>query len=562
LINLGVILELVDRVSAPARRIAASARRLNADLGFSRIASSAANVGKSFQAVGRDVSTMARRIVAGVGIVGGALFALTKRAASAGDAAAKAAQIVGMSARDWQRTAYAAEAYGVEAEQLKQGLFDLNKRTVEAVRGSEDAQGAFKRLGIELLDNNGKVKSTSVLLAEISDRFAAMPDDARKAEAADRLFAGAALQLIPILNKGSAGLRELGDEAERIGYVMGDDALGQSEAFGKGLARLLALVKGLGNILATYLLPILNPLIGAMGDWIVSNREVIDTNIAEFVKRLPGYFAALLEVVRGIRAAFAPFLAALRWLVALMGPANAALLIMGVLIGGKLIFSVAKLVLTFGGLAKAIALTSFALGRLAIGGLISMLGHLFLAIQSGAGIMGIFNAVLIANPIGMVIVAVAALAGAAYLIYRNWSDIVPFFTDAFAALEKIFSGFVEIVAGLFTLDFTRAFEGLKSFLSGWVDWFSVLFRPVLAIVESVSGFASRAGKFIGFGGGDGPPGPPGAPTGASAVQVAARNEIGGEVRIGVDDDRVRVKQVKSNNPRAPLVTDTGKAMAP
>lgn len=560
MINLGVILELVDRVSAPARRIAASARRLNADLGFSRIASSAANVGKSFQAVGRDVSTMARRIVAGVGIVGGALFALTKSAASAGDAAAKSAQIVGMSARDWQRTAYAAEAYGVEAEQLKQGLFDLNKRTVEAIRGSEDAQGAFKRLGIELLDNNGKVKSTSVLLAEISDRFAAMPDDARKAEAADRLFAGAALQLIPILNKGSGALRELGDEAERVGYVMGDEALAESEAFGKGIARLLALVKGLGNILATHLLPILNPLIASMGDWIVANRGIIDTGIADFVRRLPGYFATLLEVVRGIRAAFAPFLAALRWLVDLMGPANAALLIMSVLIGGKLIFSIANLIFTFGGLAKAIALTGFALGRLAIGGLISMLGHLFLAIKAGAGIMGVFNAVLIANPIGLVIVAVAALAGAAYLIYRNWGDIVPFFADAFSALAKMFTGFVEIVAGLFTLDFTRAFEGLKSFLSGWVDWFSVLFRPVLAIVESVSGFASRAGKFIGFGGSDDVP--PGAPTGAAAVPVASRSEIGGEVRIGVDDERVRVKQVKSKNPRAPLVHDTGKAMAP
>jgi len=560
LINLGVILELVDRVSAPARRIAASARRLNADLGFSRIASSASKVGKSFQAVGRDVSTMAKRIVAGVGIVGGALFALTKRAASAGDAAAKSAQIVGMSAREWQRTAFAAEAYGVEAEQLKQGLFDLNKRTVEAIRGSEDAQGAFKRLGIELLDNNGKVKSTSVLLAEISDRFAAMPDDARKAEAADRLFAGAALQLIPILNKGSAGLRELGDEAERLGFVMGDEALAESEAFGKGIARLLALVKGLGNILATHLLPILNPLITSMGDWIVANRGIIDTGIADFVRRLPGYFATLLEVVRGIRAAFAPFLAALRWLVELMGPANAALLIMSVLIGGKLIFSIANLIFTFGGLAKAITLTGFALGRLAIGGLISMLGHLFLAIKAGAGIMGVFNAVLIANPIGLVIVAVAALAGAAYLIYRNWGDIVPFFADAFSALAKMFTGFVEIVAGLFTLDFTRAFEGLKSFLSGWVDWFSVLFRPVLAIVESVSGFASRAGKFIGFGGSDDVP--PGAPTGAAAVPVASRSEIGGEVRIGVDDERVRVKQVKSKNPRAPLVPDTGKAMAP
>lgn len=560
MINLGVILELVDRVSAPARRIAASARRLNADLGFSRIASSAANVGKSFQAVGRDVATMAKRIVAGVGLVGGALFALTKRAANAGDAAGKSAQRVGMTARDWQRAAYAAELSGGSAEIMEAALVDLNKRTVMAVRGNKEAQESFRALGISLLDNEGKVKSTSTLLAEISERYANMADDQRKAAYAEKLFGGAGKTLIPLLNSGGAGLREMGDEAERLGRVMSDEVIEQSTEFNDNLSRLFAVLSGIGNIIASYLLPIINPLLVSFREWAVANREVIETGIAEFIRSLPDIILTVLEVLRGIRSAFAPFLAALRWLSDLIGPANTALLMMGGLIGGNLVFSIAKLIFAFGGLGKAVALTAFALGRLAIGGLISMLGHLFLAIKAGAGIMGVFNAVLTANPIGLVIVAVAALAGAAYLIYRNWSDIVPFFTDAFAALGKIFSGFVEIVAGLFTLDFTRAFEGLKSFLSGWVDWFSVLFRPVLAIVESVSGFASRAGKFIGFGGDDNVP--PGAPTGAAAVPVASRNEIGGEVRIGVDDERVRVKQVKSRNPRAPLVTDTGKAMAP
>ncbi|MBX3504363.1 MAG: hypothetical protein KF895_02705 [Parvibaculum sp.] len=558
MINLGVILELVDRVSAPARRIAASARRLNADLGFSRIASSAANVGKSFQAVGRDVSTMAKRIVAGVGLVGGALFALTKRAANAGDAAGKSAQRVGMTSREWQRAAYAAELSGGSAEIMEAALVDLNKRTVMAVRGNKEAQESFRALGISLLDNEGKVKSTSTLLAEISERYANMADDQRKAAYAEKLFGGAGRTLIPLLNSGAAGLREMGDEAERLGRVIGDEAIEQSTEFNDNLSRLFAVLAGIGNIIAGYLLPIINPLLVSFREWVIANRELIDTGIADFIRSLPGYIETVLEVLRGIRSAFAPFLAALRWVSDLVGPANAALLIMGVLIGGKLVFSIAKLIFAFGGLGKAIALTTFALGRMAIGGLISMLGHLFLALKMGAGIMGVFNAVLIANPIGLVVVAATALAGAAYLIYRNWGDIVPFFADALSSLGKIFSGFVEIVVGLFTLDFTRAFEGLKSFLTGWVDWFSVLFRPVLAIVEGIGSFAAKAGKFIGLGGDDTPPG---APTGAAAVPVAARSEVGGELRIGVDDERIRVKKVKADNPRVPISVDTGKAMA-
>lgn len=59
----------------------------------------------------------------------------------------------------------------------------------------------------------------------------------------------------------------------------------------------------------------------------------------------------------------------------------------------------------------------------------------------------LWNAALTANPIGLVITAVAALAGAAYLIYENWEPIKVWFADLWdsianfcsAAMDKVLS---------------------------------------------------------------------------------------------------------------------------
>lgn len=578
--KLGVLMELVDRVTSPARRIAQSAKRLNADLGFDRITASARRVGTTMRGVASEASRMATRIAAAAGVAGGALLALTMRAAKAGDSAARAAQVTGMSSREWQRTAYAMEVNGIAAEELQSGLFDLNKRTVEAVRGNEDAQKAFKNLGVDILDSQGKVKSTSVLLAEISDRFAAMPDDARKAEAADKLFAGAAQKLIPILNQGSAALREFGDEAERSGRVLSEDALRQSQNFMRGMARLRSTLDGIIVVIGSQLLPVINPLIERLQAWIVANQELIQVKVVEFIARLPGYIETLIQVVDRAAAAMAPLIAAFEFVSGLIGPANTLLLAMSVIFGGRLLVSVIRATLAIGGLAKAVAVTAVSFARLAIGGVVAAFGNLFTALRAGYGVMAAFNLVLAANPIGVVVMACAALAAAAYAIWRNWDTLVAFFGPAFthlqdvfaelpkallaplAAVQRMLSGLVDFVVGVFTLDLERAFNGLKEFFAGWGDWFEALFAPILGTINLLSTAAKGAGRLLGFGGDDAPaPADAHGATGAASVPVHARNEVGGELHIRIDaEGQPRVKKAAAANPRVPLSVDTGKVM--
>jgi len=97
-----------------------------------------------------------------------------------------------------------------------------------------------------------------------------------------------------------------------------------------------------------------------------------------------------------------------------------------------LISTLGGLVVGIGALAGIVAPTAFALSSLVAG-----FGAVKLAVMA-------VSRVLIANPIGL---AVAAIAGAAYLIYQNWEPIKAFFSGLWEGVKS------------FTLS---AWEGLKS----------------------------------------------------------------------------------------------------
>jgi hypothetical protein len=213
------------------------------------------------------------------------------------------------------------------------------------------------------------------------------------------------------------------------------------------------------------------------------------------------------------------------------------------------------------------------LGKLVLAPAIAAVWNFVGAIRAGSGVMAAFNVVVSANPIGALIVGVVALAGAAYLIYRNWGSIAPWFAQLFASLNKIVGGFVDFLAGVFTLDFGRAWDGLKSIFQAWVDWFSTLFGGVIGTINAFGSGVKRVASFLGISSGgsetspatppSSPPGPfPPAPSQSAATAPGARAaNVGGEVHIRIDSEgRPGVVSAQASNPRVPLVVDAGRVM--
>ena len=104
-------------------------------------------------------------------------------------------------------------------------------------------------------------------------------------------------KLIPVLNKGSSGLRELGREAERAGMVFDDTARGDASRFQDAMRGVGNQLAGLRNAIGQSLMPVLTPVIERFGDWLEANRALIASKVGEWIQMVADKIPAFLDGV-------------------------------------------------------------------------------------------------------------------------------------------------------------------------------------------------------------------------------------------------------------------------
>jgi hypothetical protein len=190
------------------------------------------------------------------------LTAITKAVIDQGDALNKMSQKTGIAVEDLSKLQFAADLSGVSAEALQKGLTSLAVGMVEAATGAGPLAEQYKKLGINLRNTDGTMKSSLDVLGELADRFQQMPDGVEKTNLAVDIFGkklGA--EMIPLLNSGAAGLKAMGDEAQSLGLVISGELAKKSEEFNDNLTRLSKLSSAAGIQIANSLIPSLNGLI-------------------------------------------------------------------------------------------------------------------------------------------------------------------------------------------------------------------------------------------------------------------------------------------------------------
>lgn len=196
------------------------------------------------------------------------LVELTKHLIDTGDQLNKMSQKTGIAVEDLSKLQYAAELSAVGTEALQKGLTNLSVGLIELASGkASESVDALKRLGITARNTDGTLKSSRQVLGELADQFSVMPDGVEKTAAAAAIFGkrmGA--ELIPLLNGGAAGLKDMGDEAERLGIVMSSELAKKSEEFNDNLSRMQKLSAATGISIANTLIPGLNGLLTAFID--------------------------------------------------------------------------------------------------------------------------------------------------------------------------------------------------------------------------------------------------------------------------------------------------------
>ena len=126
------------------------------------------------------------------------------------------------------------------------------------------------------------------------------------------------------------------------------------------------------------------------------------------------------------------------------------------------------------------------------------LGGAFL--WAGRAVLGLGTA-LLTTPVGWVLMAIAAIAGAAYLIYKNWTPIKAFFMGIWSRIKTAFAGgFVgvnNLIANWSPLGlFYRAFTGVLGWFgielpAKFTDFTSNICRSIVAGLAPLAGFIAN-----------------------------------------------------------------------
>jgi len=195
-----------------------------------------------------------------------ALVGAVKSAADYGDQLDNMSQRTGVAVEELAKLQYAAKLSDTSSEALGKGIGNLSKLMVAAAAGGAESGALFERFGISLRNTDGTMRSTTEVLYDLSDVFTAMPDGPEKTAMAMDFF-GKKLgqELIPLLNQGGAGLRAMGDEAERLGLVLNSAQAKAAADFNDNLDRLGQLSKSVAVSIGNALIPALNNMMVEMG---------------------------------------------------------------------------------------------------------------------------------------------------------------------------------------------------------------------------------------------------------------------------------------------------------
>jgi len=209
------------------------------------------------------------------------------------DAFGKLSRQTGVAADQLQAYVNAGKLAGVEQSTIEKGLRRLAQSQREADQGIKTYSESYEALGISVRDADGNLKSSEVLLADISDRFRDMPDGATKAALAMEIFGRSGAQLIPMLNEGS-------DALDKWNYETSEGFAANAEYFNDQITMLGFGFDGFRKQLADALLPTLNNLLNMFSN-IFSSQNDWDALFKGIEVGLKVISSAVFTVVAGFR---------------------------------------------------------------------------------------------------------------------------------------------------------------------------------------------------------------------------------------------------------------------
>ena len=334
---------------------------------------------------------------------------------------------------------------GIQASQAGTAL-----RTILSKLGDKGLQKDLKEaFNVDVLDSSGKLRSTADIFKDLQKAWSGMTG-AQRAANAQLAFGTEAYSAALVLmdQAGSGALQDLTAKvedwgaADRTASRMNDNLRGDC----------LTLSSAISEVYLT-LYDQLEPSLRSAVQWITNAVNAV----GKWAKANPGLTKALIAAG-----------AAIGGIVAAAGAFN--------LISGGAVFVVAKvagtvltLISVFGKVASVVSMVS-------------------------KGVM-LLNAVMLANPIGLIVAAIAAAVAAGIWLYKNWDTVKEKASELWAVIKGVFGkiwSFLASGSDAIKNSVSSAFSSLASMAPSWL-------QPIISgIGGAVDGILGALGGIIDF----------------------------------------------------------------
>lgn len=259
--------------------------------------------------------------LAGAGAVAG-LGVLAVKAGETADRLLDLNNITDISTDTLQEYQYVSNQAGVSAEALSTSATKLTQKLGTMNGETDPVSKSFEALGISVRDGLGNLKTGEQLMEESLPLLADMENQTERNAISAQLFGGSYKDLAPILGMGSEKIKELREEANKLGLVKTNQDLVDANAFrqqvdqmkaiagsiafdiGKAVQPLLGVlipvIKDLVGIITTILKPVidaLTPVLGDIFDAVGELAGVLGTLLADVLGEIGTLLAPLGELL-------------------------------------------------------------------------------------------------------------------------------------------------------------------------------------------------------------------------------------------------------------------------
>lgn len=254
-------------------------RRLVTVLGFDSEDKKAEKYDKALA----DIGKTAKRATVAVSALAGSIALSIKTYTSTADAAIKLGRSIEFGADELLSLQYAAQRTGSTAEGLTSAIQTFSSGLSQASIGQGSAREAFARLGVQIWDTTGKVKSANELFPEVADSIAKLGSRAEQIALTEQLFGGDGRRFLLLLQNGSRGIAQLQRQYKRLGGGL-QGSTKDVERFQDAWLDFKTIVGGIKNAVAADLLPAVNEILTSFRKWFESGQRLIRLSITQEVR--------------------------------------------------------------------------------------------------------------------------------------------------------------------------------------------------------------------------------------------------------------------------------------